>query len=754
MCPKRATAWLALVALAAADGLPELWGAVSQGSVEEVQDVLASGRVNASRDEDVDALIYNVTAEGRGDVLRLLIDFWPDGATVTASGETLLHLAARSGHLEVLQLLLDRWPPGPPGEPPAIAQRDGEGSTLLHVAASGGQVRILGHLLERWPAEASSPMTVAAEKGEVPLHRAVMSNQLEVAGFLLERWPEGAAFQSECCTCFHYAAGWGYVEMLELLLEVSPAGVKVTSPDREQWTAMHSAAAAGQLRTLQVLLEHWPEAIRIRDQSLGWTPLQLAAAIGSFEAAVFLLELPGGYDPRTDPLHCSFVLYLGCSVEDPRYAAWREAAVNLECPWRRELKKDQLELWLRCGGDVGFRDPFGASLLDVLADEEAKSFFKTAVEGTTEAHLFADWRNWAIPAFSVVAAAVFVCFEQLVAKLCRRAPDGDVVDPFQEGAKLLVGRAYLGFLPLRRLVHFLEVNTAVWLFGTGFLVMHWLVWLPLVALFYFVPAAAFHGWALLRYPSLAIASSGLASHVAAFVRLLLVVLVFTMRSWVMSVGYGTLHSFPSSLLFNPSLDEWGSERYGSLWEDTSMSLQNDQFLFWLGPVTAQELFDNVIVPTGMTLAATRAAYLVGAIAWAVCHRLMGWKGESCRSGMPSREETARAVSELLKSEPAQFREVHSAIKPVRACTLYLTVAWILVDVGLDTNTVLIFASKRQYLFASLMTFVASRSMIRQICFLKPWHLLQAFHECCLCVCDVCACVMYVMYVSVCVCVCT
>lgn len=95
------------------------------------------------------------------------------------------------------------------------------------------------------------------------------------------------------------------------------------------------------------------------------------------------------------------------------------------------------------------------------------------------------------------------------------------------------------------------------------------------------------------------------------------------------------------------------------------------------------------------------------------------------------------ANNLLLKDKAEFNPAHLdhpriKVQPVSAWAwpwqapgLYQSVALMLLDVGLDANTIGIFLFSQDYFSALVMTFVVTRSCFKQMCLIPPWRLREA-----------------------------
>ncbi|CAE7801375.1 secG [Symbiodinium sp. CCMP2456] len=655
---------LALALAAAMADDTELRKAVVAGDREEVQNLLASQR-------------FDVSQIRGGDY---------DG--------TLLHDASMAGHVEVLSLLLQAWPAG-------ARALDSWGWTPLHRAAWAGNLKMVRMLMEAWP----EGLRAVDSHGVTVIHSAAWSGDVEMVRMLMEAWPGGLrAVDSYGATVIHSAARSGNVEMVRMLMEAWPEGLRAV--DSEGATVIHSAVWSGNVEMVRMLMEAWPGGPRALD-ILGRTPL--------------------------DYIACSFMIQLGCNVSGD-VPAWlpadldmREAAINLNCDTVTEIRLslEELQLWMACGGDLRWQDGSGLALVEKLEDQEAKNFLKARMaSGEIAIKTLQDWRTWIFPGIAALAAFLAVRLEQLtlifLRKRRQRISGGmhvfeEAQNPYEEGARVMVGRAFMRSRLLCRLWRWLEVLMAVFFFGFALLLMRPLGWLPLVSSFYFLPALKVFGMKkLLHDPSRAVFTTGLASQAAALLRTIVLFSIFFCFD-------GFLPDDPWALPFlNPIYSSFINAKLTGTWQ---YSFLNEHWLFqWSPPVNAATVFSLM-----------RHACEVLIILYLISLSCAIGYGCACRSRHALRLPAPEAaVHDLLQRQPPQFDEVHSKLKPVVAFAwpclgggLWQSVMLVWLDMGFDVNTIVVLMAGRHYIFAAVMTFVVARSALKQMYIIPPWRLPQA-----------------------------
>ena len=138
------------------------------------------------------------------------------------------------------------------------------------------------------------------------------------------------------------------------------------------------AAEVGHFHIVQLLLGLWPEGLLVEDMN-GQTLMNYAA--------------------------CGVVISVGCN--GTMLQPWKEVALSLDCKHIDLLSRQDLELWLQCGGDLRLQ-PFGTPLLSQLKDEEAIQFWREHVESELSGKIVDDWGTWVALSAALVAAVASV----------------------------------------------------------------------------------------------------------------------------------------------------------------------------------------------------------------------------------------------------------------------------------------------------------------------------------------------------------
>jgi ankyrin repeat protein len=263
---------------------PELWSPLDlavQRNVDAVKLLLEHGADVKKRDSFLDTPLHHAAKAGKTDVVRFLMESWPDGMKEkNERGFTPLLLAIKAGKIDVVRFVVESWPDG-------MREKGPCGNTPLHLAAAtGGTEEAVRLLVETWPEGTREK----DDYGNTPLHLAAKLGQTDIVRLLVETWPEGTREKDDYGnTPLHSAAAAaatieGAEEAMRLLLESWPDGIR--EKNKRGNTPLHSAAATGGTEeAVRLLVERWPESKGSLNQD-EWTPLML------FER-VYFEEVPG-----------------------------------------------------------------------------------------------------------------------------------------------------------------------------------------------------------------------------------------------------------------------------------------------------------------------------------------------------------------------------------------------------------------------------------------------------------------------------
>ncbi|XP_061423928.1 LOW QUALITY PROTEIN: uncharacterized protein LOC133352347 [Lethenteron reissneri] len=199
--------------------------------------------------------------------------------TRTASGATVLHLAARFGRRSVVQWLLLQSSAGGGGSDPLGVTASG--ALAVHYAAARGDLPTLQLLLAKAPQTLNS----RTGAGATPLYLACQEGHLDCLQYLAtECGAETSARASDGMTAMHAAAQMGHATVIVWL--VSSTALRLSDTDADGATAMHFAASRGHGTVLSWLLLHGGEPTR---DAWGGTPLHDAAENGHLQCCQILV---------------------------------------------------------------------------------------------------------------------------------------------------------------------------------------------------------------------------------------------------------------------------------------------------------------------------------------------------------------------------------------------------------------------------------------------------------------------------------
>lgn len=212
--------------------------------------------------------------------------------------ESPIFRAAREGECGVVEQFL-----GPRSGARLQQEVSASGESLLHVASWWGHSRLVAMLLAREHA-----VHVSSRNRSTPLHYAAFRGHLDVVRMLLDAQADTQRRMAGGDTALHQAAWQDHVPVLQLLLD---RGAALYAMKDDGDSALALGASRGHASVCRELLGRMaadarPEGLGLHNKR-GHTPLHAAATGGSGEVVKLLVEATAPVDARTDteetPLH-------------------------------------------------------------------------------------------------------------------------------------------------------------------------------------------------------------------------------------------------------------------------------------------------------------------------------------------------------------------------------------------------------------------------------------------------------------------
>ena len=129
---------------------------------------------------------------------------------------------------------------------------------------------------------------------ESPLLVALEEADIELAADYIQKMQFVSQANSDGTTPLHLAIKGGYLDLVELLIDIEQ--VNIEAVDSELTTALHMASDKGYLQVVQALLERRPDVNSV-DKS-GRTPLHYAVFEGHFDVVRFLASNKANPDAK------------------------------------------------------------------------------------------------------------------------------------------------------------------------------------------------------------------------------------------------------------------------------------------------------------------------------------------------------------------------------------------------------------------------------------------------------------------------
>lgn len=191
-------------------------------------------------------------------------------------GATPLLVASYTGNADIVNALIEAGSD-------IRAKDDIDGATTIHIASANGNNEVINILLNK----DNTLINEADSMKDTPLHWASIKNQTDTISLLLANGADTKLTNSDGNTVLHYAAMYGDVNTVNVLLEADSSLASVEN--NEGITPIYYAIVVSDNDILSSIINNGQIDINKKD-SLGYTPLHYAANYGNIEAVVLLVE--------------------------------------------------------------------------------------------------------------------------------------------------------------------------------------------------------------------------------------------------------------------------------------------------------------------------------------------------------------------------------------------------------------------------------------------------------------------------------
>lgn len=268
---------------------PDIFRAAEEGSIDEVEELLAEGEDVNSADAWGNTPLHLAAREGHAELVRRLLARGASTDMSNARGQTALHTACERGHNGVARMLVEGG---------ANVDPDTDHLPPLHFAMFHCDSALVDLLIEK-----GADINREDADGATALHRACWCDCDKVVEMLLERGANIDVKNRNGMTGLDYAVVYGHSAVVDVFIRKFPDMIHLQ--DTKGWTRFHKACADNNTLLVRCLLDEGTE-IDLATK-YGSTPLHLALKHGSFEVAEVLLDCGARVDIKDShgntPLH-------------------------------------------------------------------------------------------------------------------------------------------------------------------------------------------------------------------------------------------------------------------------------------------------------------------------------------------------------------------------------------------------------------------------------------------------------------------
>lgn len=256
--------------------------------------------------------IVTDASNGNTDAIRkrLTSSSWKKNSRNCKAVRAALLTAAKNGHLDVVRIIIEHFP--------EQIDLKSDGKTALHVSASLGQIAIIAFLLEF---SNCANIDIRDDDGDSPLHYAAFGKQVATMEYLISRGADVNALNAKRCSVLHVATVMKDVDAVSLLIRQTSIDVNVkdsygdaplheaivkedpavlnllcnvpaidfSAKNRRGFNCLQYAALKGNLPALKMIIGKARQLVEVKKDD-GFSPLLLASLNGHSECVRILLD--------------------------------------------------------------------------------------------------------------------------------------------------------------------------------------------------------------------------------------------------------------------------------------------------------------------------------------------------------------------------------------------------------------------------------------------------------------------------------